>query len=146
MPTNRRKRLPRRRSNLDELDFDARYHLENGMPFLPESGFPNDLVAFTEAWRRHGEALLEEFLDKHPRRRPFAWWFLEHGQERPIVGTFMTPDGIERLREENRPYAFGFLHTAILGDCKPDRSWTPLQEPEAEYLERLDLLTDDELS
>jgi hypothetical protein len=126
-----RRRARIRKPDLSDLSKDQRYHLEHGMSWF--GGFEDNLEAFTEAWEIHGEAILAEFIAKHPGRRPFAWWLLEHKKERPLL------DGY--TREEFREYRFGghrfgFLHT---------NGWIPpVQEDEIAYLDRLNLLTPQE--
>jgi hypothetical protein len=133
MPTNRRYRRHERRPDLSELSADQRQELETGRPFF--GGFKRDRAALEEAWDLHGEAILAEFIAKHPATRPFAWWLLEHGQERPIVHPEPGPQ--EQL-DALRVRTWNFLHTSILWG--PLDQWGPLQEPEPDYLKRLGLL------
>jgi hypothetical protein len=135
MPTNRRKRLPRRRANVAELSFGQRYHLERGFLMLSSFG---DLSEFKFAWRLHRATILPEFIAANPGRRPFGWWLLDHGRERPVTASWASPAEVEGFRHGGRvERKFGFLHTSILGG---DGLGEPLQEPEDEYLARLGLL------
>ena len=134
--------LPRRQRRqpaaeaLAELDPDLRRDLETGHSFFERYETIEDMRA---AWNAVGDELTNEFIRQHPGTRPFAWWILEHKQERPI-----NPDGgaddkhLAQLRREAR---FGFLDTRI---------WLsrliPIQEDQTFYLQRSGLLTDDELS
>jgi hypothetical protein len=133
MPTNRRRRQPDRRPDLTDLSIDLQRELETGRPYF--GGFAGNLANFTEAWRIHGAAITVEFVGKHPGRRPFAFWFLGHGKERPII----HPAGIkENELAALRARTWGFLHTNLLQG--PLDVWGPLQEPEPEYLKRQGLL------
>jgi hypothetical protein len=133
------RRAPRRRQQVSDLTQDQRYHLETGMFY--QGGFGADLERFTAAWEEHGEQILAEFIDRHPGRRPFAWWLLEHKQERPMIDRSVPAHRVEALRRaDGRGNPFGFLHTR----CYGGPAFGPLQEPEEDYLRRKGLLTSEE--
>src|SRR5262245_17338425 len=133
---------PRRRGRVRRLDLlvltkGQRYHLETGCVCVPGAGFGSDRESFEDAWEIHRDTILEEFIAEHPGRRPFAWWLLDHAQERPVVGTWATEREVEALRHDPRRFCkFGFLDTSILGPDE-DGELVPLQEPEEDYLARL---------
>src|SRR5580704_6790224 len=102
MPTNRRKRLSRRRLDVAELNRHQRRELESGACILPWLGFRGDAVAFNKAWRVHGREILEDFIERHPGRRPFAWW-VEHGKERTVVAS-IGADLMSSLRQHYTCY------------------------------------------
>jgi hypothetical protein len=121
------------------LDYDCEYELLHGEPMFDAGGFNGKREAFKLAWQVHGEELLEEFVAENPGQRPFAWWVLEHKKERPIADSH-EPYGAEwaqHLREKNM---FGYLH----GNAFGGRDFTPLVEPEENYLDRHGLLTNEE--
>ncbi len=146
MPTNRRRRLNRRRQDITELTFDHRYELLHGCPMLTSGGFQGDRDAFIRAWELHGERLTAEYIAENPGRRPFACWVLEHKKERPIIIRDYDPGDLKQWEQlERETYgggltggnAFGFLHS----QCYGGRSFGPFQEEECDYLERHGLLT-----
>jgi hypothetical protein len=119
---------------LAELDDAKRHDLERGRRWIAGFGYETreDMAA---DWSDFGEELLTQWIASYPGTRPFAWW-LEHGQERPVVGSWAA-DVISRERLAAR---FGYLHT---------NAWSggePLQEVETFYLERNGLLLPDELA
>lgn len=136
MPTNRRRRLQARRPDVAELTKWQRRHLESGHPLFRDAGF-RDLETFTAAWELHREEILRDFIAKYPGHRPFAWWVLDHRQERPIVNP--GPLAAACIAEERRR-TFGFLHTSILIPA-PGPTFIPFQEPETAYLARKNVLT-----
>jgi hypothetical protein len=124
-----------RRANLEELTQGQQSHLLKGWTWF-DDGF-TDAETFSAAWRLHRDDLMEKFRREHrddSKARAFGWWFTEHGKERPITGTWM------KRRPEARPEHFGYLHTSIFGGL----GFESLQESEWDYLERLDLLTNEE--
>lgn len=132
MPTNRRRRQQRRRVDVRELRRGEVHHLESGMCLL--QSFRGDLESFREAWHQHREEILAAFVARNPGKRPFAWWLLEHGKERPIVSGQYTPEQIDAERHDTRRRdTFTFLHSSH-----------GLQEPETHYLRRHGLLSADE--
>lgn len=142
MPTNRRKRMPRRRTDTTELTWEMRYHLEHGYGIFGDRLTREE---FEDAWDEHGETILAEFIEENPGRRPFAWWLLEHGEERPVVAPWATAKEVESYRSANcRRDTFGFLHTSVWAGKKPGGGYWSLQEPEPFYLRRHGLLTAEE--
>lgn len=131
--------LPRRRRRqhaadaLAELDPMLRWDLESGRS-LEQFATPEDLA---NVWDSLGDELLAEWITANPGTRPWAWWVCEHGQERPVTGSWATPAVVAKHRAESR---FGFLHSDIWSGRET------LQMPEWEYLHRAGLLTDDELA
>ena len=129
-------RYARRCADVRDLNFNQEYHLLTGKPFMYLHGI-NTRTELAVAWRLHRERLLPEFIQKKPGRRPFAWWLLEHGKERPIVGVNSWENTISIARAE--PCYLGFLHTCAVGWTKDGRVES-LQEMESDYLRRHDLL------
>jgi hypothetical protein len=100
-----------------------------------------DRDALVEAWEIFGDRALAEFAENHPGQRPIAWWILEHGKERPLIA---RPPA-EQLENFRRTHTrFGYFHTDVLGKW-PDLAgvvrWTYLQEPQIDYLSRLELIS-----
>ena len=147
MATNRRY-LSRRRSGAEvaELTPWQKWALTSSCPVSAAllSGWgADDSEIWREAWELHGEDLLVDFIAKYPGCRPWPWWVFTHGQERPIVN-HAPPEVEAQFRAENT--IFGYLHSSILHGHGRSGELVPLQEPEAEYLERLGLLTDSEIA
>jgi len=133
MPTNRRRRTYERTADLEELTKNQRYQLLHGRGFF---GNELDEEAFRWAWEVHGAQLSAEYLQTHPGRRAFGWWFCEHCQERPIVDTGKFATGfLVAYRREADTYMYSFLHTDL---------YPPLQQPEFEYLDERGLIGADE--
>ncbi|MBL8798775.1 MAG: hypothetical protein JNM56_33085 [Planctomycetia bacterium] len=130
MPTNRRRRVQRRRQQITVLTVGQRYHLETGMHLL--DGF-DDRATFEAAWEMHRPDIMADFAAQQPGRRPFAWWLLDHGEERPVLHGRLTAAELQAIRDdERRGMYFGYLH------CEG------LQESEVSYLRRRGLLTAEE--
>lgn len=141
MPTIRR-REARRRQNLDALSDEEKSHLLRGWHFF-DGGFTDEIL-FRTAWNIHADDLMVEFREEHRDEtfaRPFGWWFCE-GRERPLQRTDAESLRLaEVMRNENKHGDhFGFLCTAIYGGPE----MTALQQPQWEYLEENNLLTDEE--
>lgn len=134
MPTNRRRRPQSRRGDVAELDFCHEYHLLHGYWMI--EGFETR-EEFEAAWDYHGERLLAEWVEEHPGSRPFAWWLIDHGKERPVIDGRPTAQQFAAACREDigGRVTFGFLHM---------HTEPPLQEDETDYLDRLQLLTDTE--
>jgi hypothetical protein len=136
--TNRKLRLARRRPGPEELDPDLEGELIFGAPFVGP-GCRGDRSLLAAAWKQYCETILPAFIQKNPGRRPFAWWLLEHGKERPINPD--VPDAVAAsIRQQNTYY--GYLHSAVMGKWGGAVTW--FQEPEEEYLRRHRLLTSKE--
>lgn len=135
--------MPRRRYNVRDLRLSVEhinssqeYELCTGSPLLPLSpgqSFGDDLEFFRAAWEMHGPRIMYEW---NPTKscffRPFAWWALEHGEERPI-NSHVTPLEVKRWRASATYYGYFSTHV----QCCPGA----LQEPELHYLRRRGLLT-----
>jgi hypothetical protein len=128
--TNRRRRRPERRPDLVELSIDQKHHLLDGWYFFD----PLTREDFELAWEMHGEALLAEYVKQHAGRRPFAWWLIDHGEERPIVNPKWTREAALKFQTGHEA-KFGFLHT---------HTWPAIQEDETAYLHRFGLLEAEE--
>lgn len=165
MPRIRRRELRHRVHHDDPLTLEQCHHLVDGWYFeIGDSGY-RTADDFRAGWAVHGERIMEAFLAEFPYARPFGWWFCEaipkYGERRLL--TLADIEAMDReWREEgltdsgyrlhkqawlshpperadcwrndprNQKYHFGVLHT---------HSWPALQESEAEYLERHDLLS-----
>ena len=130
-PRLRTRSMLARRHDLELLTEEQRAFLLRGRSFF-EPAFENaDELCLS--WTIHRDRLLPEYIAKYPGQRPFAWWFCDHGHERPIIRQWLTPEGIARERAKK----FGFLSTAT---CPP------FQEPGPDYLQRLGLLAPDEIT
>lgn len=92
---------------------------------------------FQAAWEQHGEELLRGYIAQNPGHRPFGWWLVTHGQERPLNadGQLMESRcGAVQIRWGDRfREVFGFLHS------------DEFQEDETAYLRRNGLLAPAEL-
>jgi hypothetical protein len=128
------RRAPQRRPAPADLDADLRAELLFGAPLLGPGCVHRGILA--QAWALHGETVLRDFIQCHPGRRPFAWWLLDHGKERPI-NPDVPEDVAARMQEQNTYY--GYLHSSVIG--KWGGRLTTFQEDETEYLERHRLLT-----
>jgi hypothetical protein len=132
VPTNRRKRLPRRRQDVAELDEDLEIALLTGRPYF--GPYPAETLA--DAWRVHGDRLVREYKAGRPGRRPFWWWMaigVPRYGERPVV----DPRYVGQSRDDlARWMTLGILHT----DGHP-----PMQEFEEEFLDRVGVITHQEL-
>lgn len=113
MPTNRRYRMCRRTpAYTPEMilsDADLRHHVETGRPYF--AGFAT-VEEFADGWEAVRDVVLEDFVSRHPGRRPFAWWLLDHGTERPLLVDPLYGEPV--TREHALSYSgvtFGFAHT-----------------------------------
>jgi hypothetical protein len=131
MATIRRKAKLRQR-DFESLDRFQMRHLLAGHPLLAWKAFKT-IEDFAAAWTFHRDELLPAFIDQHPGQRPFAWWLLDHGLQRPVVAAWATPEIAEAHRRILPAAAFGFLHN----DC--------FQQSERDYLAESGLLTAAEL-
>lgn len=94
---------------------------------------------FAAAWAEHGPKILADWIAKHPGTRPFGWWLVEHGHERPIVaGCRLDAAEIDGLRSDKFCETLGFLHLRPGG-------FDDVQQPEREYLAERGLLTPQEM-
>jgi len=131
MPPLKRKGLIRR-ADVINLTLDLRRTLDYGSPMFWDAR--PDLETLQLAWKVHGETVLREWMaEESPGSRPFGWWAFvgipRHGERRVIAEwTRATHDWQKAARED----CYGLLHTHY---------YPPLQESEAEYLRRHNLLT-----
>jgi hypothetical protein len=117
--------------------------LSPGLRYLLETGSTNYLIEwpqlsqvsrerFEELWAVFGGEITTDWIAKHPGTRPFGWWLLVHGKERPVVG---EPIG----RNEKFAHTFGFLHEEAGFNRRG------MQESQADYLRRHGLLSETEI-
>jgi hypothetical protein len=124
MPTNRRRRRPGRRTDVQVLTPDLLRELLHGQGMF--GNVEDDAVV--DAWEQHGDAILERWIAEWPGTRPFAWWLCDAPGERLVVPAF---DQSHRAGWAKH----GVMHTHTI---------PPIQESEEEFLSRHDLLTPDE--
>src|SRR5262249_24348055 len=118
----------------------------------PMSDWHGDIDLAREYWEAYGEELTAEHAEEHPGTRPAPWWYFTHGESRPIVNPLPAEEE-SRLRRE---HTFnGVLHTSIRHGRRGNEDvrmhhddgiggMVPWQEHETDYLDRLDMLTDEE--
>jgi hypothetical protein len=124
-----------RRQDLAEIDFNQKQQLLTGRPFAWDLfGQLPTRDDFEQAWLIHGEKLTAAFVQENPGMRPFGWWLIDHGIERPVVGQQWFTD---EYREKLRAQGYGYLHTHAYGGP----NFEPYQEEEQDYLFRHGLLT-----
>lgn len=131
MPTNRRRRIARRRGEVAELDISQTRHLLHGDGYFRDDFA--DLEQMRAAWNFHRDTLMAEFAERYgPGLRPFCWWLFEGAAkygERPVI----RPDFDDRDRSIYTTH--GILQTRI---------FPRLQESEYVFLRRVGELGDDE--
>ncbi|MDB5344303.1 MAG: hypothetical protein JWP89_2680 [Schlesneria sp.] len=130
VPKRQRRQQPTDR--LADLSEDLLADLRTGSPIFERYETIDDM---RDAWEEFGDEILAAWIVLQPGTRPFAWWLFDHGKERPIIGDL--PDFA--LVCQRRDARFGFLDTSI---------WLCpgyLQEPECPYLERMGILSEEEL-
>jgi len=126
----------RRRNDLSDLTFDQRRELLHGCPLMgPMFGFASE-NEMREAWELHRTALREEWRrENRPATRCFAEWLFELV---PAYGERRTTKSWERCEPYRENWlTHGILHTST----EP-----PLQESQAEYLQRNDELQPEEIA
>ncbi|MHB8864458.1 MAG: hypothetical protein ACYC6N_18800 [Pirellulaceae bacterium] len=125
-------RGPARRPDVTGLDPDQRQEIETGWGFFDP--FCGSREIFERCWKIHREEVLNAWITRFPRTRPFAWWLFD---AIPKHGERQTTNAWTAEHEANRAawMRWGILHTGVHG----------LQETEESYLRRNDLLTADEL-
>lgn len=143
--------LPRRqrerRPELEVLTDEQRRNLVLGTPMMCFSK-PFTREEFDIAWSMHGEQLTREWIEARPGSRPFGWWMVTHGQERPIINRFVEESVMRGnseakgglVRSGHAPY--GFLHTHAYIGRSLEKSF---QQEEFDYLYERGLLDPDEL-
>ncbi len=129
MPPLKRRGVARREKFI-ELTDEIRRVLHNGMCFFEEPG----IEVLRDAWEQYGEEITEKWIDEKPCSRPFGAWLFD-----------IVPEYGERLTtpawDKCAPYRdnwlkHGILHTSAIPS---------MQEREATFLERHDLLTPEEV-
>lgn len=136
MPRRRREPIGRR-PDLAQLNDARRAELCDGHTYALDrsQGFLGNQEAFRRLWLNCREWLLPEYIELNPGTRPFAWWVIDHGKERPVVSTDPeAPYWLEVSRSKN---LFKFAH----GQFYRGRDFSPLLEEEPACLRRLGLLT-----
>jgi hypothetical protein len=127
MPTNRRRRRPGRRLDVETLTPEMLRALASGGSFFRDET-TEDVRA---AWEQHAEWLLEAWIERHPGSRPFGWYLCvgvpEFGERRALENA-MWPPCLDKGRH-------GIANKFTI---------PPSQEPEVEYLRRHSQLGDDE--
>jgi hypothetical protein len=124
-----------------ELDRLDEFFLLNA---LNSEGLDQEFVE--EFWDYHGERITSDWIAKYPGDRPWPWWVFDHGEERPIANP-MEPE--EESREMAQSSYFGFVDSGIFTARREPGGklvGVPWLEPQADYLDRRDLLTEDERS
>lgn len=93
-----------------------------------------DVEAIRVCWEEHREHVLEDFINEHPGERPWAWWkFDSREPRRQLAGAAW----LEECPEWGKELVDGVPRVAPPLD--PDN---PVEyESQADYLERLGLLT-----
>ena len=93
-------------------------------------------------WARHGADLLEDWIQVHPGRRPFAWWVCEASEPRRVLrGVDLRVGGPTR---EDAWWRSRFGVPFFVQVRPADFTGYPTIEAEAVYLGRLGLLADEE--
>ena len=130
MPTNRRQRRYERRPPAEYSERTIE-KLLSGHDWYPMFDGPDlDDDELRKVWRQLRPELLDRHIKKKPGTRPWAWWRWESTEPREQVSDGPEPIG--------PPDWFG-KPSRYLGQ-PPENMF----ESEQAYLERLDLLTDDE--
>ncbi len=136
MPTNRTRRPAPRRGQIADAERilgkkDLLCHLVDGRPLFSDGGFKT-LAEFEAAWKLCRDFILPNFIKRHPGRRPFGWWRIDHQQERDIIVENLAGMSAERFRKLHvKPHHFGYLHTRFVPQ---------VQESEFDHLSRYGLL------
>jgi hypothetical protein len=128
MPTNRRRRLQSRRTDVHSERTELR--LLGGHDWEWMDGQPLSDDELRAAWDDLREELLARHIAEHPGSRPWAWWQYDTPEPRRQIGPGPEPIG----------------DADWFGCPSKFRGIPPsgMYESEADYLERLGLLKDDE--
>lgn len=134
------------------------HQLLTGVAYLRGEGFnkqkgdgcqQNDQRAMQVAWEKLRDSLLPSFIEKHPGRRPYAWWKFDAPERRRRINGKLHPfDNPKRkawikrtINSTGYPsadfYVLSFGKPAVF--CVP-ADWNAVYETEADYLSRLGLL------
>jgi len=74
-----------------QLDGNARRYLERGRDYFQE--FVSRDESVREMWRRVGEQITSEWVERQPGSRPAAWWWFDSPDEpRRVVSGTEPPD------------------------------------------------------
>lgn len=76
------KRLTQRRPIQEELSYSRRKELEYGRPMF-NSDEPLPESELRELWDRHGEAVIADYIQRWPGKRPWAFWKFDMNMKRP---------------------------------------------------------------
>jgi hypothetical protein len=117
-----------RRQDLLVLDREQERTLLHGRGFFREPAFADE-ESFAAAWEIHRDRLLPEWIAAHPGTRPAAWWKREHHIPHP---PFIDPADEGHCS----PRALFVRHGEIVSST----------EDEADYLNRIGLLTPEEVA
>jgi len=111
-----------------------------------------DRTAAKEAWGVLGEQILRDWTCEHPGQRPAAWSWFEAPERRRRVDGVQHPfdDRVRKKKHDEMPdhywakrHAYD-LHFGVPRIVSGDDMFAAKYESEAEYLERLGLLTEAE--
>ena len=121
----------------EPLTLEQRERLLTGFQLsLPEPFEDEDDAR--RVWALHREELLADWTSNRPGTRPWAWWAFEATEPRKILAIKRQPSGDSRYQPPLRARKLSF------GVPWPWYDWLQV-ESQAEYLRRLQLLTDAEL-
>lgn len=126
MPTNRTRRIQPRRVEVGTSE-RTRHHLLFGHDFDIFDGPDLDADGLAAAWEELHEELLAAHIAEHPGTRPWAWWAFDAPESRRFLGD--EPEDLS-------PFGVWYGMASSWG-CA-------FYETEADYLDRLGLLTDAE--
>lgn len=127
MPVRHRKR--KRKEN--ELSEDMRFDLESGFTLFGDPAF-EDEDDRRKLWKTFRETIMGEWVRERPGSRPDGWWSFEASEPRRLLSGRLEP-----LNDR--------LHQGTPAQFYPEE--TPIvYESETAYLDRLDLLSEEEKS
>jgi hypothetical protein len=104
-----------------------------------------------EAWEELRDDILPAWIEARPGTRPFAWWRFDAPERRRCTnGVHPFDDPLQREKLDalvrKHPCGCGALAYELNFGVPRLTTWTAAYETEGEYLLRLGLLTDAELS
>ena len=138
----------RQRNRIEGLsDVALAWFLDREVPqpnievYILETGLYNHRTkgTATEFWELHREALLAEFAEEHPGRRPGFWWRIESPEPRVRVGGTGTP--AHEVWDFEPSFNRGIPDRWATFDAQD----APVYESQASFLKRLGLLLPGEL-
>lgn len=152
-----RRRAKRRRTGYTDAHV---YQLLSGHDFFGSAFGRDDLVsrcdlgAMREAWRELRAGLLADWIAEHPGTRPYAWWTFDAPERRRRIDgqphPFDNAERIAKVEHWRRDYPDVAGREACklyygMPVCLMTRDdFDAEYESEADYLDRLGLLTDNE--